>query len=336
MSAWEWPDALDALAAAGAHHTRVLEDDAVRILDTRIGPGETTAVHTHRWPSVLCIVATSHHTRRDGAGALLSDTRETGLPPPGTVVELGPLGPHSVENVGDDEIRLLDDRAEGEPGAVTRAPRLRCQITMSADGYVAGPRQSVDDPLGIGGLALHGWAFATRSFRAVHGGEGGATGLDDDRIAAATANLGATIMGRNMFGPIRGPWADEDWRGWWGDDPPYHTPVFVLTHHPRDPLAMEGGTTFNFVTDGIEAALELALEAADGLDVAVGGGAGTVQQYLRARLVDELELHVVPMFLGAGERLFENLDGGPKGYACTGLMSSSAVAHYSYAKLDQA
>ncbi len=142
--------------------------------------------------------------------------------------------------------------------------------------------------------------------------------------------IGATIMGRNMFGPVRGDWGDELWRGWWGDDPPYHSPVFVLTHHPREPLAMDGGTTFHFVTDGIEAALEQAAAAASGRDVALGGGAMTVQQYLRARLVDVMEIHVVPVLLGAGERLFADLDGGPLGYTCTSLVSSPAAAHFTY------
>jgi dihydrofolate reductase len=164
--------------------------------------------------------------------------------------------------------------------------------------------------------------------------EGGEPGLDDDHVAAWNTNVGATIMGRNMFGPVRGPWGDEPWRGWWGDDPPFHTAVFVLTHHPREPLVMDGGTTFTFVTEGIEAALELALAAAGGRDVSLGGGADTAQQYLRARLIDELEIHVVPVLLGAGSRLFDNLDGGPVGYECVGLASSAAAAHFAYARKD--
>jgi dihydrofolate reductase len=211
-------------------------------------------------------------------------------------------------------------------------PKLRLTITMSVDGYVAGPNQGPDNPLGEGGMRLHEWAFATRSFRDDHGGEGGETGLDDERAGAWNTNVGATIMGRNMFGPIRGPWGDESWDGWWGEDPPYHTPVFVLTHHPREPLEMKGGTTFHFVSDGIEAALERAVAAAGDRDVAIGGGAATAQQYLRAGLVDEMEIHVAPTLLGSGERLFENLDGGPAGYECVGLASSPAVAHYSYVR----
>jgi len=213
--------------------------------------------------------------------------------------------------------------------------KLRFNMTMSLDGYVAGPRQSLENPLGEGGLGLHDWAFATRSFRATHGIEGdGTTGLDDDHAAAWNVNIGATIMGRNMFGPIRGPWGDDAWTGWWGDDPPYHTPVFVLTNHPREPIEMNGGTTFYFVTDGIESALERAIEAAGGQDVSIGGGADTAQQYLRARLVDKFEIHVVPAFLGGGSRLFEHLDGGPTGYECVGLESSTAVAHYTYVRTD--
>lgn len=210
--------------------------------------------------------------------------------------------------------------------------KLKLTMTMSLDGYVAGPDQSLEHPLGKGGEALHEWAFATRDFRATHGMEGGETGLDDEQAAAWNENVGAHVMGRNMFGPVRGPWGDEEWKGWWGDDPPYHAPVFVLTHHPREPLEMQGGTTFHFVTDGIEAALERAFAAADGRDVAIGGGASVAQQYLRARLVDELRIHVVPALLGSGARLFENLDGGTAGYECVELVSSPAVAHFTYAR----
>ena len=211
--------------------------------------------------------------------------------------------------------------------------KLKLNLTMSLDGYVAGPAQSVENPLGEGGLALHEWAFVTHNFRAGHGLDGGESGLDNDH-AAWNAGIGATIMGRNMFGPVRGPWRDESWTGWWGDDPPFHTPVFVLTHHPREPVELEGGTTFHFVTDGIEAAFERAARSAGGRDVAVGGGADTAQQYLRARLLDELEIHVVPAILGGGSRLFENLDGGPKGYECVGLVSSTAVAHFRFVRKD--
>jgi dihydrofolate reductase len=216
--------------------------------------------------------------------------------------------------------------------------KLKFSMTMSLDGYVAGPNQTLENPLGEGGESLHDWAVATRSFRAAHGMEGGETGLDDSYAARWNENIGATIMGRNMFGPVRGPWGDEKWNGWWGDDPPFHTPVFVLTHHPREPVDMEGGTTFHFVTDGIEAPLERAAEAAGGKDVSLGGGAETVQQYLRAGLIDELEIHVVPVLLGGGARLFENLDGGPAGYECVGMgmANPATAAHYTYARASSA
>jgi dihydrofolate reductase len=210
--------------------------------------------------------------------------------------------------------------------------KVRIHITMSLDGYVAGPEQSLEDPLGKGGESLHEWMFATRSWREQHGLEGGEATVDDERASAWNENLGAVIMGRNMFGPVRGPWPDDEWRGWWGDDPPYHTPVFVLTHHERAPVEMEGGTTYHFVTDGIEPALELAVEAANGKDVTIMGGASTAQQYLRAGLVDELDVHVAPVLLGGGERLFDNLDGGPTGLELVDLVASPAVAHFRYAR----
>jgi dihydrofolate reductase len=184
--------------------------------------------------------------------------------------------------------------------------KLRCSVTTSLDGFLAGPHQGLENPLGEGGMKLHQWAFPTKTFRSMHGdGDGGETGVDDDILAEAFENVGATIMGRNMFGPDRGPWGRDPWKGWWGDTPPFHYPVFVLTHHPRDPLPMQGGTTFHFVTDGIESALRQAREAAGGKDVSVGGGASTIQQYLTAGLLDELDLHIVPLLLGAGERLLE-------------------------------
>src|SRR5262245_10931121 len=210
--------------------------------------------------------------------------------------------------------------------------KLKFTITMSLDGYVAGPDQSLENPLGEGGEDLHAWVFGTQSFRKMQGLEGGETGLDDERLAAAHENVGAFIMGRNMFGPVRGGWGDEAWTGWWGDAPPYHAPVFVLTHHEREPVEMQGGTTFHFVTDGIEAALERARDVSGGKDVLVPGGASTAQQYLRAGLIDEMELHVVPLLLGAGERLFEKLDDGLRGYEFVELTSSPAVAHYRYVR----
>jgi dihydrofolate reductase len=218
---------------------------------------------------------------------------------------------------------------------VSSVAKLRLNISMSLDGYVAGPDQSLEDPLGKGAEALHTWIVQTRSWRELHGsGEGGTTGLDDERAAAWGENVGSMVMGRNMFGPVRGPWGDEDWRGWWGDNPPYHYPVFVLTHHPRPPLEMEGGTTFHFVTDGIEDALERAFKAAAGKDVSIGGGAATARQYLRAGLVDELEVHVAPVLLGGGERLFDDLAGGTAGLALVDLVASPAAAHYRFSRGD--
>jgi dihydrofolate reductase len=208
--------------------------------------------------------------------------------------------------------------------------KLRLNITMSLDGYVAGPNQSVTHPLGIGGEQLHEWAFAVRSFRALHGMEGGATGLDDDVVAESLQNIGAEIMGRHKFGGGDGPWGDPPWNGWWGENPPFHTPVFVLTHHARDPLEMQGGTTFHFVTEGIHVALERARDAAGGRDVALGGGAEVVQQYLKAGLIDEMEIHVVPVLLGGGARLFEHTDGRQTAYECARVVSSPSVSHYSY------
>jgi dihydrofolate reductase len=200
-------------------------------------------------------------------------------------------------------------------------------LAISIDGYGAGPNQTVDNPLGVGAERLHEWIFKTRYGRRMIGEEGGDEGLDDQFLARGDAGIGATIMGRNMFGPVRGRWPDEDWKGWWGPNPPYHHSVFVLTHHPREPIRMEGGTTFNFVTDGIESALSQAFAAAGGQDVRLGGGAATVQQYLKARLVDEMHIAIVPVFLGAGERLFDHLDGGPVGYECVEMVSSPWVTH---------
>ena len=205
--------------------------------------------------------------------------------------------------------------------------RLRVHnFAVSIDGYGAGPDQSLDNPLGVGGEGLHNWVFETRKWREMIGTEGGGEGVDNDFLAKGDEGIGATIMGRNMFGPIRGSWGDEGWTGWWGNNPPYHHPVFVLTHHQQPPIAMDGGTTFNFVTDGIEAALEQARIAADGRDIRLGGGAATIQQYLRAGLIDEMHVAIVPILLGGGERLFDNLD-GPVGYECVELVSSPSVVH---------
>jgi dihydrofolate reductase len=204
---------------------------------------------------------------------------------------------------------------------------VKCQISVSLDGFAAGPQQSFENPLGIGGMGLHEWVFATRSWRAQHGQGGGEDGLDSDVIARATEGIGAVIMGRRMFGGGEGPW-DPAWRGWWGDEPPFRVPVFVLTHHQREPLEMEGGTTFTFVTDGIAPALEQAQAAAGDRDVAISGGASAVQQFLAAGLMDELQLHIVPLLLGAGTRLLENA-GEPRLQPVEAL-ASPAVTHITY------
>jgi dihydrofolate reductase len=202
-------------------------------------------------------------------------------------------------------------------------------LAISLDGYGAGPDQSRENGLGVGGESLHDWYVPTRTFRQAHGSKGGGeTGLDDDWAARGEKGLGATIMGRNMFGPIRGAWPDEEWNGWWGENPPFRHPVFVLTHHPRDPISMKGGTTFHFVTDGIEAALERALEAAKEQDVRLAGGAATVQQYLRAGLVDEMHVAIAPILLGGGERLFDHLDEAFRArYECVEFAGSPKAAH---------
>ena len=212
-------------------------------------------------------------------------------------------------------------------------PKLRVHnFSISIDGFGAGPKQGLDNPLGVDGLKLHEWVFETRAWHQRQGEDGGTEGLDDRLIEGADAGIGATIMGRNMFGPIRGGWPDENWTGWWGDDPPYHHQVFVLTHHPRAPIKMQGGTTFNFVSDGIEAALQRAFGAADGKDVRLGGGVATIQQYLQAGLVDEMHLAIAPILLGRGERLWDNLDGISSKYECVELVSSAAVVHGRFAR----
>jgi dihydrofolate reductase len=207
-------------------------------------------------------------------------------------------------------------------------PKLRVHnLAMSLDGYAAGPDQSPDDPLGVGGERLHEWVFGTAYGRRMLGEDGGETGLDNRFLEQGDAGIGATIMGRNMFGPVRGPWPDESWTGWWGDNPPYHHPVFVLTHHPRPPLPMAGGTVFHFVSDGIESALARAFDAAAGEDVRLGGGMAAIRQYLTAGLVDELHVAVVPLLLGGGERLFPDDPAVAARYTCSELVSSAAVTH---------
>lgn len=207
-------------------------------------------------------------------------------------------------------------------------PKLRVQsFAISIDGFGAGPNQSLENPLGIGGHALHEWVLPTRTFQQMFGNAEGTTGIDDDFAARGFRNIGAWILGRNMFAPTRGPWPDDDWKGWWGDNPPYHTPVFVLTHYARESITMEGGTTFHFVTDGIHSALERAIEAANGQDVRIGGGVATIRQYLRAGLVDELHLAIAPILLGSGENLFSDIDMSALGYRCVDHVATQNATH---------
>lgn len=200
-------------------------------------------------------------------------------------------------------------------------------LSMSVDGFCAGPGQCLEHPLGEGGMALHEWAFATRTFRAMHGQEGGGTGVDDEFARRGFEGIGAWILGRNMFGPVRGPWPDDSWRGWWGDEPPYHAQVFVLTHHARAPLSMAGGTTFHFVTGGIHEAFSRATEAAQGRDVRLGGGAATIRQYLQAGLVDELHLAVAPALLGRGEALLAGIDLPALGFEVAERVTTPLAMH---------
>jgi dihydrofolate reductase len=210
--------------------------------------------------------------------------------------------------------------------------RVLC-FGISIDGYGAGPNQDMENPMGMGGMSLHGWVLPTRTFRAMRIAVPGAdqsevtTGVDDEFAARGFENIGAWVMGRNMFGPMRGPWKDHSWKGWWGENPPYHTPVFILTHHARPSIEMEGGTLFTFVTDGIHSALKQAMAAAKGKDVRLGGGVSTVQQYLRARVVDEMHLAVSPVLLGRGEHLFSSLDLDSLGYKCVESVRSESATH---------
>jgi dihydrofolate reductase len=200
-------------------------------------------------------------------------------------------------------------------------------FAVSLDGYGAGLNQDLHHPLGVRGPELMQWFFDTRVFREMHGQEGGETGIDQGIAELGFRNMGAWILGRNMFGPVRGPWPDESWRGWWGDEPPYHTPVFVLTNHARQPLKMKGGTEFRFVTEGIHAALEQAKAAAGGRDVRLGGGVATIRQYLRAGLIDELHLAMRPVLLGAGEALWHDIDLPALGYECTSSVAGERATH---------
>lgn len=211
--------------------------------------------------------------------------------------------------------------------------RLRVNaLGISIDGYGAGSDQALENPMGVGGMVLHRWVFGTKTFQKIAGGPPngnnvGREDIDDDFAARGFDNLGAWIIGRNMFGPSRGPWPDDEWKGWWGDTPPYHVPVFVLTHYARAPLAMQGGTTFYFVTDGIHAALQRAKEAAQGKDVRLGGGVATIRQYLTAGLIDEMHLAIAPVLLGRGENLFAGIDAAGLGYTCTRHVASENATH---------
>ena len=204
--------------------------------------------------------------------------------------------------------------------------RVHC-FSVSLDGYGAGPKQDINAPLGVGGEDLHQWFFPTRAFQQMLGSGEGTTGVDNDFAERGFDRIGAWILGRNMFGPIRGAWSDDKWKGWWGDDPPYHVPVFVLTHHPRPSIEMAGGTTFHFVTDGIHAALERAKNAASGLDVRIGGGPATIRQYLQAGLIDRMHLAISPIVLGSGESLLAGIDLLKLGYKCTEHVTTPAVLH---------
>jgi dihydrofolate reductase len=209
-----------------------------------------------------------------------------------------------------------------------RMTKLRVHaFSVSLDGYGAGPDQGLANPLGVGGHELHEWVVATRTFKQMCGVEGGTTGIDDDMAARGFANIGAWILGRNMFGPVRGPWPDESWKGWWGANPPYHCPVYVLTHHPRAVTEMEGGTTFHFVTNGIHAALEQAKAAAQGRDIRLGGGAATIREYLTAGLIDEMHLAIVPVLLGSGEALLAGIDLPKLGYRCSEHIPTPNATH---------
>ena len=213
--------------------------------------------------------------------------------------------------------------------------RVRVEsFTISIDGYAAGPDQDLDNPLGVGGTNLHQWFIPTRTFQTIHGAGDGTTGVDDDFAARGFNNVGAWILGRNMFGPVRGPWPDMSWKGWWGDNPPYHVPVFVLTHHARPSIQMEGGTTFHFVTGGIHEALDRAREAANGMDVRIGGGANVIRQYLQAALIDELHIAISPILLGRGERLFEGADLLALGYECVEFTGTEKATHIVLRRTD--
>lgn len=207
-------------------------------------------------------------------------------------------------------------------------------FSISLDGFGAGIKQTMTDPLGVGGEELHNWIFPTKMFRSLGHKDGGTESIDNQFVEKSFENIGAWIMGRNMFGPIRGPWTDDEWKGWWGEEPPYHVPVFVLTHHAREPIRMKGGTTFYFITDGIETALKEARKAANGKDIRIGGGVSTVKQYLKAGLIDELHVALSPVFLGSGEHLFSEIDMVTLGYDPVQIVTGESATHLVIKKSD--
>jgi dihydrofolate reductase len=227
---------------------------------------------------------------------------------------------------GDDYRPADTDHLVNRQGALMTRLRV-ASFSISIDGFGAGPDQDLANPLGVGGMALHQWVFGTHTFQKMHGSGVGETGIDDDFTARGFANIGSWILGRNMFGPVRGPWPDDNWKGWWGNNPPYHTPVFVLTNHPRPSITMDGGTVFHFVADGIHAALARATEAADGKDVRVGGGVATIRQYLEAALIDEMHLAISPVLLGSGEHLFAGINLPKLGYECMENVATAKATH---------
>ena len=227
-------------------------------------------------------------------------------------------------------MKLNDSKTEEPMGKVRVAA-----FSISLDGFGAGPGQDLKNPIGVRGHELHSWLFPTETFQKITGKNGGSVGIDNDFAARSFENVGAWIMGRNMFGPIRGPWQDDSWKGWWGDNPPYHTPVFVLTHHQRPDLTMEGGTTFHFVTDGPEAALARAREAAKGKDIRIGGGVSAIRQYLAASLIDEMHLAISPVLLGEGEHIFGGLDLPMLGYAPSTTVSGEGAFHVIVRRMER-
>jgi dihydrofolate reductase len=243
-------------------------------------------------------------------------------------VDIGTWFARAVERLSERILRRLRAACTSHEQMETVMGRVRVAgFSVSLDGFGAGPEQTLEDPLGKRGQELHGWFVGTKSFKAMFGENGGTDGVDENFAHRSMEGFGAFILGRNMFGPVRGEWPDDSWKGWWGETPPYHAPTFILTHYPREPLVMEGGTTFHFVTDGIHAALERASDAAGDLDIKIGGGVSTVRQYLQAGLIDELHFAFTPVLLGRGEAMFEGLDLPELGYRLIGATSTELAMH---------